>query len=93
MKQRVRATGAPVARERRDGGQRKLSTFIPLKIRKRGASKVVVRPEGAGQDCHTRGWRQATAVCGQAKWKDQTPRGFGGRQTRRRRPLLIEWLL
>ncbi|MFZ0789113.1 MAG: hypothetical protein WAM94_05765 [Chromatiaceae bacterium] len=23
-----------------------LSTFIPLKIRKRGASKVVVRPDG-----------------------------------------------
>lgn len=33
------------APERRDGGQVKLSTFIPLKIRKRGASKVVVRPE------------------------------------------------
>jgi len=46
MKQRVRATGALVARERRDGGQVKLSTFIPLKIRKRGASKVVVRPDG-----------------------------------------------
>jgi hypothetical protein len=25
----------------------KLSTFIPLKIRKRGGSKVVVRPDGA----------------------------------------------
>lgn len=46
MKQRVLATGEPVARERRDGGQVKLSTFIPLKIRKRGASKVVVRPDG-----------------------------------------------
>ena len=46
MKPRVRATGEPVARERRDGGQIKLSTFIPLKIRKRGASKVVVRPDG-----------------------------------------------
>ena len=46
MKARVQATGAPVARERRDGGQVKLSTFIPLKIRKRGASKVVVRPDG-----------------------------------------------
>ena len=46
MTPRVRATGAPVARERRDGGQVKLSTFIPLKIRKRGASKVVVRPNG-----------------------------------------------
>jgi hypothetical protein len=46
MKARIRATGEPVARERRDGGQVKLSTFIPLKIRKRGASKVVVRPDG-----------------------------------------------
>lgn len=46
MKARVQATGAPVARERRDGGQIRLSTFIPLKIRKRGASKVVVRPDG-----------------------------------------------
>jgi hypothetical protein len=46
MTPRVRATGAPVARESRDGGQVTLSTFIPLKIRKRGASKVVVRPDG-----------------------------------------------
>jgi hypothetical protein len=45
MTPRVRATGVPVARECRDGGQVKLSTFIPLKIRKRGASKVV-RPDG-----------------------------------------------
>lgn len=35
-----------VNRERRDGGLVKLSTFIPLKIRKRGGSKVVVRPDG-----------------------------------------------
>ena len=47
MKPKVHALGGPVARERRDGGQVKLSTFIPLKIRKRGASKVVVRPDGA----------------------------------------------
>ncbi len=46
MKPKVSATGTPVARERRDGGRIKLSTFIPLKIRKRGASKVVVRPDG-----------------------------------------------
>lgn len=46
MKARVWASGEPVARERRDGGQVKLSTFIPLKIRKRGAGKVVVRPDG-----------------------------------------------
>lgn len=46
MKARVQTTGAPVARERREGGQIRLSTLIPLKIRKRGASKVVVRPDG-----------------------------------------------
>lgn len=46
MNPRVRATGAPVDRECRDGGRVKLSTFIPLKIRKRGARKVVVRPDG-----------------------------------------------
>lgn len=46
MKQRIRTTGASVAPERRDGGQIELSTLIPLKIRKRGASKVVVRPDG-----------------------------------------------
>lgn len=47
MKPKVQPLGAAIACERRDGGQVKLSTFIPLKIRKRGASKVVVRPDGA----------------------------------------------
>ena len=47
MKPKVQPLGAAIARERRDGGEVKLSTFIPLKIRKRGASKVVVRPDGA----------------------------------------------
>ena len=47
MNPKVQPLGAAIARERRDGGQVKLSTFIPLKIRKRGASKVVVRPDGA----------------------------------------------
>ena len=47
MKPRIRAIGAPVARDHQDGGQVKMSTFIPLKIRRRGASKVVVRPDGA----------------------------------------------
>ncbi|MFV0600511.1 MAG: hypothetical protein ACK5NE_01565 [Brachymonas sp.] len=46
MKPKVQAWGAAIARKRRDGGQVKLTTFIPLKIRKRGASKVVVRPDG-----------------------------------------------
>ena len=49
MKPKVQTLGAPIAREHRDGGQVKLSTFIPLKIRKRGVSKVVVRPDGQVQ--------------------------------------------
>src|SRR5574337_1318612 len=46
VKPKLQTLGGPIARERHDGGQVKLSTFIPLKIRKRGASKVVVRPDG-----------------------------------------------
>lgn len=46
MKPKVQALGGAMARERRDGGQVKLSTFIPLKIRKRGGSKVAVQPDG-----------------------------------------------
>lgn len=46
MKPKVQALGGPAARERRDGDQVKMSTFIPIKIRMRGASKVVVRPDG-----------------------------------------------
>ncbi|MCZ2134324.1 MAG: hypothetical protein LC098_02680 [Burkholderiales bacterium] len=45
MKPKMQALGAAVARERRDGAQIKISTFIPLKIRKRGGSKVVIRPD------------------------------------------------
>ena len=47
MRPKIQPLGGPVARERQDGSQIKLSTFIPLKIRKRGGSKVVVRPDGA----------------------------------------------
>ena len=46
MKPKVSATGTPVIRERRAGGGIKLSTVIPLKIRRRGVSKVIVRPDG-----------------------------------------------
>ena len=46
MKPKVQTLGAAIARERNDGGQVKLSIFIPLKIRRRGGSKVVVRPDG-----------------------------------------------
>ena len=46
---RIRTTGAPVSKQRREDGAVKLSTFIPLKIRKRGISKVIVRPEVGGE--------------------------------------------
>ena len=46
MKLKVSATGAPITREHQAGGGIKLSTVIPLKIRKRGGSKVIVRPDG-----------------------------------------------
>jgi hypothetical protein len=46
VRPKIQTLGEPIARERRDAGQVKLSTFIPLKIRKRGASKVVIRPDG-----------------------------------------------
>ena len=45
MKPKVQPLGAAIARKRQDGGRVKLTTFIPLKIRKRGGSKVVVRPD------------------------------------------------
>lgn len=46
MKSKVQAIGAAIARQYREGSQAKLSTFIPLKIRKRGARKVIMRPDG-----------------------------------------------
>ena len=46
MTMKVRAAGAAVARECVEGGEVRLSTFIPLKIRRRGASVVVVRGPG-----------------------------------------------
>jgi hypothetical protein len=38
------ATGLAVRRERRDGDDIRLTTFIPINIRKRGGRAVVVRP-------------------------------------------------
>lgn len=46
MTMKMRAAGAAVACERVEGGAVRLSTFIPLKIRRRGASVVVVRGPG-----------------------------------------------
>lgn len=46
MKPKLQALGGPVAPERRDGVQVKLSTFIALNIRKRRTSKVLGRHDG-----------------------------------------------
>lgn len=47
MKEKLLTLGNAFARERRDGGQVKLSTFIPMKIRKRGgSSRIILHPDG-----------------------------------------------
>lgn len=46
MRSKIQTTGSPVARQSDLGGRTKLSTFIPLRIRKRGSSTVMVRPDG-----------------------------------------------
>jgi len=43
---RIRQSGEATMQKRMDGGAVKLSTFIPLQIRKRGVRKVVIRPDG-----------------------------------------------
>jgi hypothetical protein len=43
-KPKIEATGLAVKRERREGDEIRLSTFIPIKIRKRGGRTVVLRP-------------------------------------------------
>ena len=43
---RIRQIGEAAIQNRIDGDAVKLSTFIPLKIRKRGVRKVVIRPDG-----------------------------------------------
>ncbi len=43
---RIRKLGEATLQQRMDGGAVKLSTFIPLQIRKRGVRKVVIRPDG-----------------------------------------------
>ena len=41
----IRVTGSPVAMQRTEGKTVKLTTFIPLKIKKRGGRRVIVRPD------------------------------------------------
>jgi hypothetical protein len=42
---RMKTMGAPYTLKTNTGGQMKLSTFIPLKIRKSGVRRVLVRPD------------------------------------------------
>lgn len=44
---KVRLKGTPIIKKRVAGGRTKLSTFVPLKIRKRGVKKVVVSTKPA----------------------------------------------
>lgn len=41
---KIRMVGEPIPLQRAEGGTVKFSTFIPLKIRKRGVRKVIVHP-------------------------------------------------
>ena len=43
-KPKIEAMGRAEKRERRDGDEIRITTFIPIKIRKRGGRAVVVRP-------------------------------------------------
>jgi hypothetical protein len=46
--------GEATVQQRMDGGALKLSTFMPLQIRKRGVRKVVIRPDGESAGSTTR---------------------------------------
>ena len=46
---KLRIMGEPVPMQRTEGDTVKLTTFIPLKIRKRGVRKVIVHPRGESQ--------------------------------------------
>jgi hypothetical protein len=52
---RIRQSGEATMQQRMDGGAIKLSTFIPLQIRKRGVRKVVIRPDGESASPTARG--------------------------------------
>ncbi len=51
---RIRKLGEATVQQRMDFGAVKLSTFIPLQIRKRGVRKVVIRPDGESAGRTTR---------------------------------------
>lgn len=52
---RIRQSGEATMQQRMEGGAVKLSTFIPLQIRKRGVRKVVIRPDGESSSPTARG--------------------------------------
>lgn len=52
---RILKLGEATVQQRMDGGAVKLSTFIPLQIRKRGVRKVVIRPDGESASSTARG--------------------------------------
>jgi hypothetical protein len=53
----IRITGDAVAQQKAINGELKLTTFIPLKIKKRGGKRIIVHPEtGNGQSPHTPGY-------------------------------------
>jgi len=52
---RIRQSGEATVQQRMDGGAVKLSTFIPLQIRKRGVRKVMIRPDGESASPTARG--------------------------------------
>jgi len=52
---RIRQSGQATVQQHMDGGAVKLSTFIPLQIRKRGVRKVVIRPGGESASPTARG--------------------------------------
>lgn len=52
---RILQSDEATMQQRMDGGAVKLSTFIPLQIRKRGVRKVVIRPDGESASSAARG--------------------------------------
>lgn len=49
MLKRIKTRGAPIVKEREEGGTVIVSTFIPLKIRRRGVKKVMIRPSATSE--------------------------------------------
>ncbi|WP_446808497.1 site-specific recombinase resolvase [Methylomonas sp. 2BW1-5-20] len=53
----IRITGDAVVQQKAINGELKLTTFIPLKIKKRGGKRIIVQPEtGHAQSPHAPGY-------------------------------------